>query len=192
VEHDRSAAVIAAARRLFSDRGYAAVGIDEIAAQAAVPRAALRRSFGDGREGLFRAVLVQLSAETMRTIRRAALTRDSPWESLVAGIDAFLDACATPEVRQVLLIDAPAVLGWDVWRAIDAEQGLGMVEGALRRAIDAGEAQPHPPDALARVLLGALQEAATTIAGAGDPAAARAEMGTMVSHLLVGIRTRAQ
>lgn len=195
VQPDPSAtavALVATARRLFSERGYAAVGTDEIVAQAAVPRSALRRSFGDGKEELFRAVLVQVSAETMRRIRDAALARDDPWDSLVAGIDELLDACATPEVRQVLLTDAPAVLGWDVWQAFDAGRGLAMIERALSRAIDAGRIQAHPPDALAKVLLGALQEAAATIAGATDPATARIEMGTMVSHLLAGIRAQSQ
>jgi AcrR family transcriptional regulator len=180
--------LIATARRLFGQRGYGAVGTEEIVQQAGVTRGALDHHFRGGKQELFQAVLVQLSAETTRRIARAA-RRDDPWQSLVAGIDAFLDACATQEVRRIMLVDGPAVLGWDVWRAIDAEYKL--VERALRRAIDAGEIQPHPPDALAQVLLGALQEAAMLVASADDQALAREETATMIRHLLQGIRTPA-
>jgi len=183
-------ALVATARRLFSQRGYAAVAIEEIVQQAGVARGALMNRFDGSKEELFRAVLVQISAETMRRIKRAAVLRDDPWESLVAGIDEFLDACASPDVQRIVLVDGPSVLGWDVWRAIDAgSSGAGIVEGALKRAMDAGQMQPHRPDALARVLLGALQQAASTIASADDPATARAEMGTMVRRLLEGVRT---
>ena len=181
-------ALLAAARRLFADRGYGAVDALEIARHAGVPRAALAQ-FRGGKEDLLRAVLVQISAETMRRIVNAAGAHDDPWESLVAGIDEFLDACARPEVARTMLVDGPSVLGWDVWRAIDALSAVAIVEAALERTMDAGRMQRHPPDALAQVLLGALQEAANTIAGADDPSIARAEMGTMVRRLLQGFRT---
>ncbi len=121
-------------------------------------------------------------------MRDVAVTQKDPWEALVAGIEAFLDACATPEVQRIMLIDGPAVLGWDVWRAIDAEYTFGLLEGALKGAIDAGRLVDQPTDALAHVLLGALQEAAMVVARAEDPDKAREEMGAMVRRLLEGLR----
>ena len=56
-----------------------------------------------------------------------------------AGIEAFLDECAEPELRQIALHDAPAVLGWDRWREIGAANGLGLIEASLAAAIEAGE-----------------------------------------------------
>jgi AcrR family transcriptional regulator len=177
-----------AAREMFAERGYAAVGTEEIVQRAGVTRGALYHHFRGGKEELFRAVLVQISAETARAVASVALAEDDPWDALVAGIDAFLDACATPEVQRILLVDGPSVLGWDVWRAIDHDYGLALVEGALQRAVDAGRLLPHPTNALAHVLLGALHEAAMVVAGADDPAAARAEMGEMIRRLLEGLR----
>jgi AcrR family transcriptional regulator len=179
--------LIAAARALFAERGYAAVGTEEIVQRAGVTRGALYHHFR-GKEELFRAVLVQISAETTQRVARVALQQDDPWESLVAGVDEFLDACTNPEVQRIMLIDGPSVLGWEVWRAIDAEYGLGIVEAALQRAMDAGRLLPHPPSALAHVLLGALQEAAMVVARAEDPGPARAEMGQTVRRLLEGLR----
>ena len=87
-----------------------------------------------------------------------------------------------------MLVDGPSVLGWDVWRAADADYALGLLEQALQRAIDAGRIMPQPARALAHVLLGALDEAAMVIARADDPKAARAEMGQTVRRLLEGLR----
>ena len=183
-----TAALIAAARALFAERGYAGVGTEEIVQQAGVTRGALYHHFKGGKEDLFRAVLVQVSAETAQRVMHAALATDDPWEALVVGSDAFLDASVTPEVQRIMLVDGPSVLGWDVWRAADADYALGMLEQALQRAIDAGRLVPQPARALAHVLLGALDEAAMVVARADDPKAARAEMGQTVRRLLEGLR----
>ena len=182
------AALVAAARELFAQRGYAGVGTEEIVQAAGVTRGALYHHFRRGKEQLFQAVLVQVSAETTTRIARLASAADDPWDELVIGIDAFLDACTTPEMQRIVLIDGPAVLGWDLWRAIDAQHGLGLLEQAVQNAIDAGSLAPQSARAVAHVLLGALDEAAMVVARADDPVAARAEMGKTVRHLLEGLR----
>jgi AcrR family transcriptional regulator len=183
-----TAALTEAARSLFSERGYANVGTEEIVQRAGVTRGALYHHFRGGKEELFRAVVVQMSAETAQKVRSVAVSTDDPWDALTNGIDAFLDACAMPEVQRILLVDGPAVLGWDAWRTIDADYGLGLLEGALQRAIDAGRLPPQPARPAAHVLLGALDEAAMVVARADDPLAARQEMGQTVHRLLEGLR----
>jgi AcrR family transcriptional regulator len=183
-----TAALVSAARELFAERGYAAVGTEEIVQRAGVTRGALYHHFRGGKEDLFRAVLVQISADTVHQIARVAAAIDDPWESLVVGCEAFLDACASPEVQRIVLIDAPAVLGWDVRRAIDADYGLGLLEAALQRAMDAGRLREGSAISLAYVLAGALDEAAMVVARADDPMAARREMGQTLRRLLEGLR----
>ncbi len=183
-----TAALIGAARELFAVRGFATVGTEEIVQRAGVTRGALYHHFRGGKEELFRVVLVQISAEMVAQVAAAANAADDPWEALVRGSEAFLDACATTEVQRILLVDGPSVLGWDVWRAIDADYGLGLVEATLQRAIDAGRLLPAPAAAVAHVLTGALDEAAMVVARAEDPVAARAEMGQTVRRLLEGLR----
>jgi AcrR family transcriptional regulator len=180
--------LIAVARELFAERGYAAVGTEEIVQRAGVTRGALYHHFRGGKEDLFHAVLVQISAETVKRIAAVATSTDDPWEALVLGCEAFLDACASPEVQRIVLIDAPSVLGWDVRRAIDADYGLGLLEAALQRAMDAGRIQPASALPLAHVLAGALDEAAMVVARADDPLAARQEMGRTLHRLLDGLR----
>ena len=183
-----TAALISAGRELFAEKGYAGVGTEEIVQRAGVTRGALYHHFRGGKEELFHAVLVQISAETVRNVMAAAAATDDPFEELVLGAEAFLDACAMPDVQRIVLIDAPSVLGWDVRRAIDAEYGLGLLEAALQNAIDAGRLIPTSASAVAHVLAGALDEAAMVVARADDPAAARAEMGQTVRRLLEGLR----
>lgn len=183
-----TAALIAAARALFAERGYAGVGTEEIVQRAGVTRGALYHHFRGGKEDLFRAVLVQVSAETTQRVIAAANTVEDPWEELVVGTDAFLDACTRPEVQRIMLIDGPSVLGWDVWRGADGNLALGLLETALKHAMDAGGMVPQPPKPLAHVLLGAIDEAAMVVARADDQDAAREEMSRTLHRLLEGLR----
>ena len=139
-----------------------------------------------------------------QNIRIVIAGRDQPgakWDSLrnvtkAVPIDvftdqeaeAFLDACATPEVQRIMLIDGPSVLGWDVWRAIDTDYGLGRLETAVHQAMEAGSLLPGSSTAVAHVLAGALDEAAMVVARADDPQSARQEMGQTVRRLLEGLR----
>lgn len=65
-------AIVDAARRLFAQKGYTTVGVREIAAEAGINSALVRRYFGS-KEGLLRAVLEELlSVEPIIAGDRAA------------------------------------------------------------------------------------------------------------------------
>lgn len=177
-------ALIAAARALFTERGYDAVSTEEIVRVAGVTRGALYHHFG-GKAELLEAVYERLEAESTERVARIVLGSDleSPLEAMRAGIEAFLDECAKPELRQIALHDAPAVLGWDRWREIGAANGLGLIEASLSAAIEAGEIRPLPVRPMAHVLLGALDEAAMLVARSEDPTS-RAQVTTVLVTLL--------
>jgi AcrR family transcriptional regulator len=179
------AALVAAARPLFAERGFAGVGTEEIVRAAGVTRGALYHQFADKRE-LFAAVFEQVEAEVTQRTARAAVASGAadPLAVLRVGAAAWLDACSDPEVQRIVLLDGPAVLGWDAWREIGMRYGLGLVENELREAIEAGVLEPQPTRALAHVLMGAIDEAALYVATAEDQAAARAEAGAVLDRLL--------
>jgi hypothetical protein len=79
------------------------------------------------------------------------------------------------------------VLGYDEWRAIGERHGLGLITAALQSAIDVGAIPPQPVRPLARILLGALDEAALLIARAEDVAAARREVGETLDYVLAAL-----
>jgi AcrR family transcriptional regulator len=181
------AALIATARQLFAERGYASVGTEEIVAAAGVTRGALYHHF-DGKAGLFQAVFEKIEAELAERFANEALSKSDPWEAMVAGLQLFLEVCSEPEVRQIALLDAPSVLGWTAWREIESRYSLGLIQLGLRNLIDAGIAKPQPIDPLAHAILGMLTEAGLYVAGADNAAAARAEMGEVLRGTLESLR----
>lgn len=182
------AMLLKVARKLFAERGYAAVGTEEIVERARVTRGALYHHFRDKKD-LFRAVHEQLEAEMTEKIGRQLAEGGSsdPLELLAEGARTFLEHTTGPFAR-VTLVDAPAVLGWQEWRAIDEKYGMGLVLAGLQGAIDAGVIPKQPVKPLAHLMLAALGEAGMLIANAEDPVATRAEVEPPVLALLEGLR----
>jgi len=180
-------ALIDAGLALFAERGYARVGTEEIVKRAKVTRGALYHHFADKRD-LFRAVHERVEEELVAGIGARMAGVSDPWEVMVTGTRAFLDACGERAVKQIALTDAPAVLGWSEWREIDERYGLGLLKAALGGAVDAGVLRPGPLDALSHLLLGALSEAAFMVAEADDPAATREQVEEALLELLRGLR----
>ncbi len=181
-------ALIAAARPLFAERGYAGVGTEEIARAAGVTRGALYHHF-DGKLELFGAVYEQIEIELAERIATGALGGDvtSPLAAMRAGAEMFLLASTEPETQRIVLLDGPSVLGWDRWREFAGEHGLGLIEATLAAAIEAGEIESQPVRPLAHVLMGALDEAAMLVARADDAEQMRAEVGGTLGALLDGL-----
>ena len=178
------AALIDAARVLFAEHGFSGVPAERITAAAGVTRGALVHHFGD-KTGLFRVVFEAIEVEITSELREAfeALGDRDPVTHLVA---AFLDVCARPEVVQVALTDAPAVLGWQAWREIESRHGLGLLTeiSSLLPPVTAGILTAP---VLAQLTLSCLIEAALLVAHATDPAAARREAEASLHALLHGV-----
>jgi AcrR family transcriptional regulator len=179
--------LIEAALELFTERGYAAVGTEEIVARAKLTRGALYHHFADKRD-LFRAVFQRVEGDLMERIGARMEAVDDPWELMLAGMRAFLDACEEPAVKQIALTDAPAVLGWKEWREIDNRHGLGLTRAALEGAVAAGMLRPIAVEPMAHLFVAALSEAAFVIAYADRPRKARAEVEQALLQLVEGLR----
>lgn len=152
------AALIAAARELFAIDGYHATPADEVVRRAKVTSGALYHHFADKR-GLFRAVFDVVERALAERVRTAAAAGHSPSDRLQLGVAEYLRACSEPQVRQIVLVDGPGVLGWEEWRKTDARHHLRPLAAALASAMRAGLVERRPALPLARVLLGALTEA---------------------------------
>jgi AcrR family transcriptional regulator len=180
-------ALIAAARKLFVANGYFATGTEEIVAEAAVgTRGALYHHFAD-KEDLFRAVFEEV--QTDLAAATVVNERDDPLDMLTAALQQFLDASAdNPDVQQVLLIDGPAVLGWEQWRDLEAQYGLGAITAMLDNAVTQRVVAKQPTAPLAHMLLAAIDEAALYIANAEDRRQARNQARRALNQLLNGLR----
>ena len=180
--------LVATARTLFAERGYAGVATEAIVQAAGVTRGALYHQFRD-KADLFAAVAETVQAEIADRITAGA-QGDGPTDPMAtvhAGVRRFLEACADPAVERILLLDGPAVLGWQAWRDLADRYGLGLLQHALQEAIDTGAITPQPVVPLAHVLIGALDECALYVARAPDPAAARQQCTAILQQLLHGL-----
>ncbi|OBF70015.1 TetR family transcriptional regulator [Mycobacterium sp. 852002-51613_SCH5001154] len=193
-QEERSAAtrdaLIAAARKLWGLRGYAEVGTPEIAAVAGVTRGAMYHQFAD-KAALFREVVEAVEQDVMA--RMGTLVAESgattPADAIRAAVDAWLEVAGDPEVRQLMLLDAPSVLGWAGFRDVAQRYSLGMTEQLITEAIRAGQLAKQPVRPLAHVLIGALDEAAMLIATAEDAKRTRRETRQVLHRLIDGMLT---
>ena len=152
-------AIVKAARRIFGDRGFAATTMDDIAGGARVAKGAVYHHFKT-KEELFGAVFDQVSRDLVIEIDRIARAEKDVLAAMAAGTEAYFAACAKGATGQILLRDGPAVLGWERWREIDAKHFGGKLPRAIEVAIENGLIARQPVEPLARLLLGAMTEAA--------------------------------
>jgi AcrR family transcriptional regulator len=160
------------ARELFAERGFEGVSAEELVASAEVTRGALYHHY-EGKEGLFAAVVESAMRELHTELVRETADMTDPLLALERGVGVFLKACSEPAVQRILLVDAPAVLGWQKWREMDAKYGLGLVKQALSAAMQAGLLARRDVDVVAHLLLGSLTEAAMVVARSPTPSKAR-------------------
>jgi len=175
------------ARKLFAERGFSGVSGEELVAAAEVTRGALYHHY-DGKDGLFEAVVDGAMREAQEKIAVQAAAARDPLRALQLGIAAFLMLSTEPDFQRILLIDAPAVLGWEKWREMDSRHGFGLMRGALAAAVKAGLLREHDPDMLAHLLQGAVIEAAMVIARAGDAVRARKAAEQAIGAMIDGWR----
>jgi AcrR family transcriptional regulator len=157
------------ATQLFASHGYDGTSIEAVLAEAGVSRGSLYHHFA-GKDALFWAVLEGVAARVGEQL--TALERDAPdpVAALRVGYLGWVRLASDPVVQQTVLIDAPAVLGWQRWREID-EQNLGWIKAALTHAADAGRIERRHVEVFAHIVLAAANEVALKVARADDPAA---------------------
>lgn len=185
------ALLLGVARKLFAANGFADVSTQAIVAAAGVTRGALYHQFGD-KAALFAAVYEEVERDLVADVARDIMEAQpaDALEAMRVGARLFLDRCSAPDVQQIVLIDAPAVLGWDQWRAVGVKYGLGVIEGMLAHAIAEGAVPEQPLRPTAHVLLGALDEAALYVSRASNRDQARKEMDAVCDRLISGIAKR--
>jgi AcrR family transcriptional regulator len=182
------ARLLEAGRHLFATDGYAAVSTQAIVDAAGVTRGALYHQFDD-KSGLFAAVYEEVERDLVTQIS-ARIMAAEPVDQLAAmrvGVRLFLEECSVPHVQRIVLIDAPAVLGWERWREVGMKYGLGVIEAMLAQAIADGAIPDQPLRPTAHVLLGALDEAALFVSRAADPDDALQQMYEVCDRVINGI-----
>jgi AcrR family transcriptional regulator len=183
------AALLRVARRLFAQHGYAGTATEDVVRRARVTRGALYHHFKD-KQDLFKAILHEEQLKLAARCTAAGAKESDPWQALITANEAFLDACLDPAVQQIVLIDAPAVLGLEGFRQSDESYYLAGLEAAIQASVAAGIIDKQPVAPLAHMIMGAMNEAARLIAHADDKAAARREVSAAITRMFEGLRAR--
>jgi AcrR family transcriptional regulator len=180
--------LVRSARLRFAQSGYAATSMDALCAEAGLTRGALYHHFG-GKDGLLEAVVCQIDSEITAEVEAAFGRSTDTWIGLQAGLSVYLSQALKPEIQQILIRDAPAALGHRL-RALDKVSVITPLTQALAELIKIGRIHPADPEALARLLNGALDEAAVWISESASPKATLKKAQAAFTVLLGSLSAR--
>lgn len=164
---ENRAKLIAAARKAFADKGFAAASMDELTRDVGLTRGALYHNFGD-KTGLLRAVVAEIDGEMAARARQVAGRANTDWEELLAEGAAYIEMALDAEVRRIVLLDGPAFLG-DPSRWPSQNACLNLTKQAVQKLVSDGVMTAVDVEAAARLLNGAALNAALWVAASDEP-----------------------
>ncbi|MVT81383.1 TetR/AcrR family transcriptional regulator [Pantoea agglomerans] len=183
---ENRAKLIAAARKAFAEKGFAAASMDELTASVGLTRGALYHNFGD-KKGLLAAVVAQVDGEMAQQAKAAASLVSDAWEKLVAEGIAYIRMAMDAEVQRIVLRDGPAFLG-DPSQWPSQNSCLEATRETITRLIDSGIMKPVDADAAAHLLNSAALNAALWVASSSEPEKALPKMIDVFTQLAGGLR----
>ncbi|MFT9849446.1 TetR/AcrR family transcriptional regulator [Aneurinibacillus sp. REN35] len=155
--------LIDVARSHFTEYGYADAALESIVHEANLTRGAVYHHFRNKKE-LFRVVLEDVQREVAERVEQEASASEDVWQQLYLGCRAFIIAAVEERNRRIMLIDGPAILGWEVWREMDKNHSMRLLRGQLEIMQDQGYFRMVPLDAMAHFISGGLNETALWLA----------------------------
>ena len=175
--------LIEVATGLFAEHGYEGTSIEAVLTAAGVSRGALYYHFAS-KEALFTAVLEAISDRVTAEVTKAISGCTDPVDTLRTGALAWIDLAGDPVIQRIMLVDAPSVLGWEQWRAMDEGRTAGAMRAMLQAVSDTGRLPGELVEPFADMILAALDEAAMVVARAPDSRVAVAEGRQAVEEVL--------
>ncbi|WP_073978078.1 TetR/AcrR family transcriptional regulator [Erythrobacter donghaensis] len=177
---------MAAATEKFGSLGFAETTVDSIASDASVAKGAVYHHFRN-KDELFECVFERVSSDLAQSVASAVRTEGGPLESLMEAVKTYFRLCSDPAIARITLQDAPSVLGYERWRALDTAHFGGLVTGGLGFAMQAGALAPQPLEPLSKIVLAAIQAAALECAAHDDFDAAASTYVETLEGLLAGL-----
>jgi AcrR family transcriptional regulator len=152
--------LLAAALRVFAEKGFAAARLDEVAREAGVSKAALYLYF-ESKQAIFEALV--RSAVVPNIERLEALV--AGWQgstadllrNLVQTVARFLVEGEISSFPKLIIAEASNFpdLAW-FYRTAVIERALGLLASIVRRGVEAGEFRPTDPLLAARLVIAPL------------------------------------
>lgn len=183
--------ILEIARNHFTEKGYANVALEEVVKEANLTRGAIYHHFKN-KTGLFSAVFEDVQKEIAEHIEKEAMKSEDLWQQLLDGCRAFLMAASDMRNHKVLLIDGPAVLGWDTFRKMDQKYSMSLLKAQLQLMQEHKLIKSVSPDSLTHCLSGAMNEAVLWIAEHPDQQQAINEVMETLESFLEGCKSNRQ
>lgn len=180
--------LLAVARRHFTEYGYGDTALEAVVAEAGLTRGAAYHHFKSKRE-LFRHVLEGVQQEVAERVEEQASASEDVWLQLFYGCRAFVEAAVEERTRRIMLIDGPAIMGWEVWRAMDERHSMRLLRGQLETMNEQGCLIPLSVEAATHLISGALNEVSLWLAHKPDHARERQATMAAIQALLDGLRS---
>jgi AcrR family transcriptional regulator len=183
-------ALVAEARRLFTEKGYVGTSLDAVVAGAAVTKGALYHHY-NGKAALFEAVFEEVEVDAARSITAAVKGVKDPWEKSLVGLRAFLDVVQDPTYRRIVIQEGPSVLGYERYREKEERSSFSIVLDIVSNVLSSGPWKLAEPmvETFSRIFFGALSSAGESVAGSENPEAASARVEAAIAFMLMGLRT---
>jgi AcrR family transcriptional regulator len=159
--------LIEVATRLFAERGYEDTSIEAVLTAAGVSRGALYHHFA-GKDALFEAVVESIENGITTALGAQVAAAPDAVAMVHTGALAWIDLAADPVIQRVILTDAPSVLGFERWRALNDKYAVDATRAMLQRVADEGRLAPGLVTPFAHMILGALDEMALLVARSDD------------------------
>jgi AcrR family transcriptional regulator len=175
--------LIEVATGLFAEHGYEGTSIEAVLTAAGVSRGALYHHFA-GKEALFTAVLEAVAERITAQVTEVIRGCTDPVDAVRTGALGWIDLAGDPVIQRIMLVDAPSVLGWEQWRAMDEGRTVGAMRAMLQAVSDTGRLPGELVDLFAHMIVAALDEAAMVVARAPDSRVAVAEGRQVVEEFL--------
>jgi AcrR family transcriptional regulator len=181
-------ALMKRAAQLFAVNGYAHTSIDEIVRQEQLTKGAIYYYFKD-KKSLFEGVVDELLKEMVHYVSVAVDTQNDPWDRTLTAIETYLDGCMDSVYRQIVIMEAPAVLGWAKWKEKERGSVVGLSAILLQELMDANYIEQQSLQLLTSIIFGAITEAAIGIAHAEEPYRARDEARQVLEKMVRSLFT---
>lgn len=170
------------AAELFTERGYERTSIEVVLERAEVSKGSLYHHFAN-KEALLEAVLEEVERGVAAKLVKAGSDTSDPVEALRRACRAWLRLARDPAVRQIVLLDAPAVMGWNKWRELDDRHAFGILKAAVAETPACRKAG-QSPEVLGHIILASIIEMAMLIARSNTPKKTLATTDAALDRLL--------
>lgn len=180
-------AIIAEAKSRFSKQGFSQTRFDEIATTLNMTAGVMYHHF-DNKRDLFYAVVELAHQEVQKVVEASADAEASVLDGLIAGCVSFIKEASSAKLRQILLVDALAVLGWKDWKLLDEKYSEKSLCEGLEHAKSLGAIPDSvPTEALARLISGGCNDLALWVSGSPKREQCLKDAEKAISSLFEGL-----